>query len=102
MSEPDYTINIAEKDGGWIVCEGGVEISRMFESKQEAMWWARHHALFHQPHCCVCGSAETRPDDPWEVIAVSLNTGFDWVHTTCMEKICEAAEREIAAEEVKP
>jgi hypothetical protein len=86
MSEPDYAIDIVEKDGGWIVREGGDEISRVFEDKKEAEWWARQRKLFYQPRCCVCGSAETRPDDPWEVYSVSLSLGYDWMHKTCMER----------------
>jgi hypothetical protein len=82
--EPDYTIEIVQKDGGWIVREGGTEISRVFESKKEADWWARYRVLFDQPRCCVCGSAVTRPDDPWEVYSASLSLGCDWMHKSCM------------------
>jgi hypothetical protein len=93
MSEPDYTIDIVEKDGGWIVLESGFERSRVFENKEQAMWWARNHELFNQPRCCVCGSAETRPDDPWQVYSTSLRTGHDWMHKTCMEKFTREGEK---------
>ena len=44
-TEPDYAIDIIERDGLFIVCEGGVEISKPME-QEEAKWWANHHQLF--------------------------------------------------------
>ena len=64
-SEPDYTINIIERDGLSIVCEGGIEISKPMD-RQKAKSWANQYQLWRQGRCCVCGSAITRPDDLWE------------------------------------
>jgi hypothetical protein len=81
--EPDYTVTINERDGKFIVAEGGREVSRLFDDRKEAEAWARHLQLFYQPLCIVCGSAISRPDDPWEVVQSSTQTGFDYAHRSC-------------------
>jgi hypothetical protein len=43
--ERDYTITIVQKDGGWIVYEGGEQISRALASEGEATAFARDHVL---------------------------------------------------------
>jgi hypothetical protein len=48
-SEPDYTLNIVEANGGFVVCEGGIEISKRFDNRQEAERWAEYHRRWHQP-----------------------------------------------------
>jgi hypothetical protein len=84
MREPDYTLAIIEKDGAFVVCEGGEEISKPFENKSEAEFWAEHHRRWRQPRCCVCGSAESRADDPWDAYSVDCY-GPDWMHTSCLQ-----------------
>jgi hypothetical protein len=80
-------VEITGKDGdGWSVREDGVEISRVFETEREARVWAGLHVRFFRPHCCCCGSKQTRPDDPWEVYSTSCSTGHDWMHRSCMER----------------
>jgi hypothetical protein len=85
-TEPDYTLTIFKTDAGWIVFEGGIQRSKAFDDEEEAKWWAHHHELWHQPRCGWCGSAVTRPDDPWEVYSSSCSTGADWFHRSCMKK----------------
>jgi hypothetical protein len=85
-NEPDYTLTIIEKDGGFIVCEGGEQISKPFEDKTKAEWWAGHRQRWHQPTCCVCGSAVSKPDDPWKAYSVSCSMGADWMHKSCMDQ----------------
>jgi hypothetical protein len=85
-NEPDYTLTIIREDGGWVVCEGGESISKPFGDQAEAEAWAEYHRRWRQPRCCVCGSAESRPDDPWEAPSVSCSSGPDWMHQSCMEK----------------
>jgi hypothetical protein len=85
-NEPDYTLTIIQEDGGWVVCEGGVSISRRFEKLTDAGWWFEQHRMWHQPCCCVCGSPITRPDDPWVAYQVSCSSGADYMHQSCMEK----------------
>ena len=75
-SEPDYTISIIERDDLSIVCEGGIEISEPMD-RQKAKSWANQYQLWRQGRCCVCGSAITRPDDPWETYSVSSSLGAD-------------------------
>src|SRR6476660_8501661 len=91
-TEPDYTITIIERDGLSIVCEGGVEISKPMDP-QQAKWWANQHQLWHQPRCCICNSALTRPDDPWEAYSVSCSSGADWMHKSCLQKFETGAVR---------
>jgi hypothetical protein len=79
---------------GWVVCEGGEGISKPFADRAEAEWWLEQHRRWHQPYCCVCHSAVTRPDDPWEVISVSTSSGADWMHKSCMEKFGSWADDE--------
>jgi hypothetical protein len=86
MAEPDCTVEIVTTDDGWILREGGVEISRVFETEEEAKWWADYHRNLHQPECCFCGSAESRPDDPLEIYSCSRR-GPDWMHKSCTEKL---------------
>jgi hypothetical protein len=85
-AEPDYTLTIIQGADGWIVCEGGERISKPIKDRAEAEWWLKDHRLWHQPKCCVCGSAVTRPDDPWDAYSVSCSSGPDWMHKSCMEK----------------
>ena len=100
-TEPDYTITIIERDGFSIVCEGGVEISKPLDL-QMAKWWANQHQLWHQPRCCVCGSAITRPDDPWEAYSVSCSSGADWVHKSCIQKLEQWADDESKRPDYEP
>jgi hypothetical protein len=87
-SEPDYTLTIVEENGGFVVCEGGIEISKPFENRQEAERWSEYHRRWHQPSCCVCGSAITRLDDPWDAYSVD-RYGPDWVRQSCGRKLRE-------------
>ena len=72
-------MTIIERGGGFIVCEGGEEISKPFAERSEAKSWLHYQRCWHQPLCCVCGSGITRADDPWEVYSVSRSTGADWM-----------------------
>ena len=92
--EPDYTLTIIQEDEEWVVCEGGEGISKPIEDRAEAEWWLEQHRRWHQPYCCVCHSAVTRPDDPWEVISVLTSSGADWMHKSCMEKFGSWADDE--------
>jgi hypothetical protein len=83
MTEPDYTLTIIEQDGGFVVCEGGEQISKPFEDRREAELWLNQHQLWYQPQCVICGSAIPRPDDPWECVGSSCSTGADYAHKSC-------------------
>ena len=87
--EPDYTLAIIERDGHYIVTEGGEERSKAFADKAEAEWWMNEHAKWYQPRCIVCGSAVTRPDDEWTWYSASNSTGADWMHTSCGKRLDE-------------
>ena len=87
-SEPDYTLTIVEENGGFVVCEGGIETSKRFENRQEAEWWSEYHRGWVRPWCFVCGSAITRLGDPWEVYS-SDSHGADWMHQSCGRKLWE-------------
>ena len=93
-TEPDYTLTIIERDGGFVVCEGGQEISKPFEDRGEAEWWLNHKRLWYQPTCVVCGSAIHRPDDPWELVQASCSTGADYAHRSCWQKLEHWADTE--------
>ena len=93
ITEPDYTITIIERDGFFIVCEGDIEISAPM-NLQKAKWWANQHQLWDQPRCGECGSAITRPDDPWEAHSVSSSAGPDWMHKSCLQKFLNWAAEE--------
>jgi hypothetical protein len=60
------------------------------------------HRLWNQPWCCVCGSAVTRPDDPWEVCQMSTRSGADWMHKSCMEKFESWADDEARRPDREP
>ena len=85
-TEPDYTLTIIEQDGGFVVCEGGEPISKMIPDEAAAEAFARRWECWHQPICCGCGSAITRPDDPWDAYSVS-SMGPDWMHKSCLQKV---------------
>jgi hypothetical protein len=93
-NEPDDTLAIIEESGRWIVCEGGVRISKPFEDKTEAEWWAWYHKCWRQPKCIGCGSAVGRPDDPWETYSVSCSFGPDWMHRSCLKRLVRETELE--------
>jgi hypothetical protein len=84
--EPDYTLTIMLKDDGWVVFEGGEQISRPFEDIAEAGSWYVYHRNWNQPRCIICFNAVTRPNDPWEAYSVSSKLGPDRMHRSCMEK----------------
>ena len=85
-TEPDYSLTIIEQDGGFVVCEGGEQISKPFADRAEAGWWLHQHQLWYQPRCVICGSAITRPGDPWEGVASSCSSGADYAHKSCWMK----------------
>lgn len=85
-TEPDYTLTIIEQSGGFVVYEGGAPISVPMSGKKEADDWAEMHRRWYQPRCCICGSAITRPDDPWNAYSVD-SYGPDWIHKSCGEKL---------------
>lgn len=41
-------LTIVEEDGGWVICADGRPISKPFEDKTEALWWAK----VIDPRCC--------------------------------------------------
>jgi hypothetical protein len=84
-TEPDYTLTITRENNGYVVYEGGESISNRFDNLAEAEWWLEQHRLWHQPCCCICGSAESLSDDPWDDFGVD-RYGPDWTHTSCKEK----------------
>jgi hypothetical protein len=86
IQEPDYTLTIIEEGGGFVVCEGGKSISKPFEDRHQAEQWLRFHQKWYQPTCCGCGSAISRPDDPWEAVQASSSGGADWMHASCLQK----------------
>jgi hypothetical protein len=88
-TEPDYRLTIIETNDGFVAYEGGVVISVAFNDKLEAENWAEFHRRWCQPLCCCCGSAATRPDDPWEAYSVD-RYGPDWMHASCMKLLNEA------------
>jgi hypothetical protein len=83
--EPDYTLTITRENNGHVVYEGGESISNRFDNLAEAKWWLEQHRRWHQPCCCICGSAESLSDDPWHDFGVD-RYGPDWTHTSCKEK----------------
>jgi hypothetical protein len=102
ITEPDYTLTIIQEDGGWVVCEGGEVITKPFTDRVQAERWLDQHRLWNQPWCCVCGSAVTRPDDPWEVCQMSTRSGADWMHKSCMEKFESWADDEARRPDREP
>jgi hypothetical protein len=84
-TEPDYTLTIEEKDG-FVVYEGGIEVSISFETRQQAEDWAEFRRRWDQPYCCGCGSSISYPDDPWDYVGVD-RYGPDWMHKSCKEKL---------------
>lgn len=82
--EPNYELTITKTAEGWIVCEAGKEIRGPFSDEASAKEVAfAYHRMF-QPQCLICGSAVTRPDDPWDAYSVSSKT-IEWMHKSCME-----------------
>jgi hypothetical protein len=96
-TEPNYTLTITEADAKvFIVCEGGEPISKPFTDRDEAEWWLNEHRKWDQPQCCVCGSAISREDDPWEAYSVSCSSGADYMHKSCMQKFHHWTDTEAA------
>ena len=79
-SQPDYRLEIIEKDRLYLVYEGGKEICLGFVTRAEAEAWVIEHSKWHQPVCCICGSAATRAADPWTTIQVSVISGAVKAH----------------------
>src|SRR5262245_55065761 len=90
--EPDYTMSLIKRDDKWIVCEGGQEVSKPLDLADAAAWHD-HHIKYNQPTCCGCGSAITRPDDPWEVYSTSSSDGHDWFHRSCTHEFNELTKK---------
>ncbi len=82
-SQPDYRLEIIEKDRLYLVYEGGKEICLGFVTRAEAEAWVIEHSKWHQPVCCICGSAATRAADPWTTIQVSVSSGAVKAHMSC-------------------
>ena len=97
-AEPNYTLAIEKKGGGFVVYEGGIEVSKKFETKQEAEDWAEYRRRWDQPCCCGCGSSIGRADDPWDNIGVD-RYGPDWMHKSCKEKHLRWCKREDQAKQ---
>ena len=94
-NEPDYSLTIIQNNDGFVVCEGGTEISRTFRTKRRLRRGPNIIGA-GQPRCCVCGSAESRSDDPWDSYSVD-RYGPDWMHTSCMKKFVCWTENEMPA-----